>query len=112
MMIVYCFESQWFVIVFAPGLVAREVVVGAAPFLSEGGPINLCTFYSDCGGDEAGRGVEGFRRPPLEVFSYGFTPVDDGAEDLNTFKTKVEGRKEGLGLHRRAALLAGASGCW
>ena len=85
MMVIHCFESQWFVIVFALDLVAREVVVGAAPFLSEGGPVNLCAFCSDCGGDGAGGGVEGFRRPALEVFSHGFTPVDDGAEDLDVF---------------------------
>lgn len=85
MVIVHCFEIQWFVVEFALGLVVREFVVGAAPFLSEGGPVYLCAFYSDCGRDRAGGGLEGFERPTFEVFSHGLTPVDDGAEDLNPF---------------------------
>lgn len=93
MVIVHCFESQWFVVVHALDLVARELEVGAAPFLSESGPVNLCAFYPDCGRDGAGGGVESFRRPLLEVFSYGFTPVDDGSEDLDTFRLRL--REEG-----------------
>lgn len=63
MVIVNGFEIQLFIIGSALGLFVREFVVGAAPFLGESGPVNLCAFYSDCGRDGAGDGVEGLRIP-------------------------------------------------
>ena len=68
-------------------MVAGEGVVGAAPFLGEGGPVDLCAFGSDCGSDGGGGrggggGVEGFKGMPLEIFDDGFAPIDDGAENL------------------------------
>ena len=82
--------------VFALGLVACEVVVGAAPFLSEGGPVDFGAFQSDCGSDGRGAGVEGFERPPFEVFGDRAAPVNDGAEDLRRVRTWIGGSKSGL----------------
>lgn len=95
-MIVHGFESQGLVIVFALGLVAGEFVVGGAPILSEGGPVDFCAFHSDGGGDGRGGRVEGFEGPPFEVFGNGGTPVDDGAEDLNRVRLNIRGGRSGL----------------
>lgn len=95
-MVVYGLESQGFIVVFALGLVARELVIGAAPFLSESGPVDFCAFDSDCGSDGRGAGVESFDRPPLEGFGYTFTPVDDGAEDLDRVRLRIRGGCSGL----------------
>lgn len=81
-MIVHRLESQRLIIVSALGLVARELVVGATPFLSEGWPVDFCAFCSDCSSDGRGAGVKGLEALPFQVFGYGFTPVDDGAEYL------------------------------
>ena len=77
--------------IFALGLVAREFVVRAAPFLNEDGPVDLCAFHSDCGSDGRGARVEAFERSPFEVFGNGCTPVDDGAEDLSRIRLSIRG---------------------
>ena len=40
-MIIHRLGSQWFIIVLAPVLVPREFVVGVAPLLSEGVPVDF-----------------------------------------------------------------------
>ena len=110
-MIVHRLEGQRFIVSFALGLVAREFVVGAAPLLSEGGPVDFCALDSDGGSDGRGAGVEGFEGPPFEIFGNGFAPVDDGAEDLRGIRLRSR-RGSSVGLHRRAALWAGTSGYW
>lgn len=52
--------------------------------------------------------MNGFERPPFDVFGDGLTPVNNGAEDLSRIREGLEGA--GLGLHRKAGLLAGAFG--
>ena len=110
-MIVDRLEGQRFIVLFALGLVAREFVVGAAPLLSEGGPVDFCTVDSDGGSDGRGAGVEGFEGPSFEIFGNGLAPVDDGAEDLSGIRLR-RSKGSSVGLHRRAALWAGTSGCW
>lgn len=95
-MIVDGLESQGLILIFALGLVAREFVVGAAPFLGKGGPVDFCAFDPDGGGDGRGARVEGFEGPPFEVFGHGCTPVDDGAEDLSRVRLSVSGGRCGL----------------
>ena len=73
-------------------MVAGEGVVGAAPFLGEGGPVDFCAFGSECGSDGGGGGgVEGFKGTPLEIFDDGFAPIDDGAENLVRIRLRSGG---------------------
>lgn len=56
-MIVHRLEGQGFINVFALGLVVREIVVGAAPFLSKGVPVDFGAFDADLNSDGGGRWV-------------------------------------------------------
>ena len=95
-MIIHGFETGGLIIVFALGLVAGEFIVGGAPFLSEGGPVDFCAFHSDGGGDGRGARVEGFEAAPFEVFGHGCAPVDNSAEDLNRVRLNIRGGTSGL----------------
>lgn len=57
--------------------------------------MDFCALSSDCGSDRRGARIEGFERPPFEVFGYSFTPVDDGAEDLSRVRLGIR-KKKGL----------------
>ena len=54
-MIIHCLEGQEFTSVFALGLVAREIVVGAAPFLGKGVPVDFGASYADLNSNGGGR---------------------------------------------------------